>query len=121
MRTFDVGDDGDTIVTVESSGADPDDAARPGDPRAYRQRYAYSIVTPDWRYDGDDIQSGCGADVDEDKAARTLFSFLGAAAESYRHHGMQHVGENGDLFPAHVTEWAYMNDDEIGLLSLEEE
>lgn len=102
-------------VTVESIGQDysPED-------RAYRQRYACSIVTADWRYDGNDIRSGCGADVDENDAAETLFAFLSAAAEAYRYEMNGGTSENIDLFPAHVTEWAYQNEDEISLLAVQD-
>ena len=29
------------------------------------------------------------------------------------------TSENGDLFPEHVMEWSYMNDDTISMVSLE--
>lgn len=114
MHTVNVGD---STVTVESIGNE----WQPWD-QAFRQRYSYSIVTPEWRFDGDDIRSGVGANVDEADAARSLFSFLGAAAEAYRAVTFdRRASENIDLFPPHVNEWAYMNDDEIGLLALDEE
>lgn len=37
-----------------------------------------------------------------ESAFETLLSFMSAAAESFRHNGMD--GENADLFPAEVTE-----------------
>ncbi len=37
-----------------------------------------------------------------ESAFETLLSFMSAAAESFRYHGMD--GENADLFPAEVTE-----------------
>lgn len=84
--------------------------------RGYRQRYAYSIVTPDWRYDGDDIRSGVGAAVDENDALRTLASFLGACAEARRY---SRYGENADLFPEHVGAWAEENEDDLSTLSID--
>ena len=63
---------GDATLTVESIGPEwqPEDSG-------YRQRYAYSIVTPQWRFDGDDLRSGVGAEVDERDHMRALASFLG--------------------------------------------
>ena len=50
-----------------------------------------------------------------------LCSFLGACAESRayatRLHGDPMQGENSDLFPEHVGEWAEMHSDELGLLA----
>jgi hypothetical protein len=111
MQTFTIDD---ATVSIESIGNE----RQPAD-MAYRQRYSYSIVTPVWRYDGDDIRSGCGADVDESDAARTLFEFLYAAAEAYRYEMNGGTSENIDLFPRHVTEWAYQNSDEISLLAMD--
>lgn len=91
------------------------------DELSHRQRYGYVIVSAGdngahgWRYDGDDIRSGCGVGIDVMAAADTLVSFLGASAEAY---GYGADSENYDLFPAHVTEWAYVNDDEIAALAM---
>jgi hypothetical protein len=58
-----------------------------------------------------------------ESAFETLFSFMGAAAESYRYaerkfgDGME--GENADLFPREVTEALAQVSDEIGMLSFE--
>lgn len=91
-----------------------------------RQRYGYVIVSGSdgasqgWRYAGDDIRSGCGADIDVMDAAHTLVSFLGASADAYRSVTFNHgYSEHADLFPAHVTEWAYVNSDDIAMLSLD--
>jgi len=65
------------------------------------------------------LRSGCqGGDLQEGFAS--LLGFLGAAAESYGYRmrtGRQ--GENEDLFPAPVVEWAYQNSDEITSLEFE--
>lgn len=102
-------------VSVDHIGRDysPED-------RDYRQRYSYSIVTDAWRYDGDDIRSGCSAPVNVDSAAETLFSFLGACAESreYRERTGR-GGENAELFPEHVGSWAEEHSDEIAMLACE--
>ena len=101
-----------SLVSVQSIGAEysPEDSGR-------RQRYAYTITTTDWSYDGNDIRSGVGAPVDVPDAARTLFEFLGAAAEAYEYGTTLYTSENIDLFPMHVTEWAYANRDELSMLT----
>lgn len=62
----------------------------------------------------------------EERVAACLgafLSFLGACAESraygLRHHGDPMRGENSDLFPPHVGEWAEMHSDELAMLSFE--
>ena len=88
--------------------------------RAERQRYGYSIIDDTARmYVGDDIHSGCNAEPNVTDAAETLFSFLGAAAEAYRYGMAGGTSENDDLFPEHVMEWAYMNDDVISMVGYE--
>ncbi|AEK10060.1 hypothetical protein FDH96_gp107 [Mycobacterium phage Rey] len=101
---------GDATVKVEHDGQDFDP-----DFRAYRQRYTYIITTPDWQYVGNDIRSGCSAEADVADASRSLFSFLSACAESRSYGG----GENSDLFPEHVGEWAEENSDELSILSID--
>ncbi|WP_141564265.1 hypothetical protein [Mycolicibacterium palauense] len=101
---------GDAAVTVEHEGSDFDP-----DFRAYRQRYTYTITTPEWQYVDNDIRSGCDAEVDVADASRTLFSFLSACAESRSYGG----GENYDLFPEHVGGWAEENSDELSMLSID--
>ena len=116
-----------SIVSVWWLGAEyqPED-------RAERQRYGYSIIGPvdawaegdygrrhAWQYVGDDIRSGCNAEPNVTDAAGTLFSFLGAAAEAYRYSMAGGASENDDLFPEHVMEWAYMNDDAISMVGYE--
>lgn len=115
MKTFDIVNNAGTkwearaSVTVSHDGSD----YSPGD-AGYRQRYAYSIATSEWEYVGNDIRSGVGADVDIDDAARNVFSFLYACAESRRYPN----GENADLFPEYVGEWAEQNSDELSMLSI---
>jgi len=91
-----------------------------------RQRYGYVIVSAGgggahgWRYEGDDIRSGCGAGIDVMDAAYTLVVFLDASADAYRSVTFNHgYSEHADLFPAHVMEWAYVNSDDIAMLSLD--
>lgn len=62
----------------------------------------------------------------EERVAACLgafLSFLGACAES-RSYGTRNYkdpmrGENSDLFPPHVGEWAELHSDEIAMLKLE--
>lgn len=59
------------------------------------------------------------------EAYRALCSFLDAAAESYGHAMRNRTDladtENGDLFPADIVEWAYVNSDELSMASIDEE
>lgn len=82
-----------------------------------RTQYGIFIDLPDGsEHEVTDLRSGCqGGNLQEGMAS--LLSFLSAAAESYAYKGMD--GENSDLFPQAVTEWAYQNSDEISMLALE--
>src|SRR3990167_5816571 len=63
-----------------------------------------------------DLRSGCGCGSVQD-GLENLLGFLGAAAESrqyWERTGMQ--GENEELFPPAVVDWAVENADEISLL-----
>lgn len=51
------------------------------------------------------------------EALGSLCSFLGACAESYHYAGEE--GENANLFPERVRDWAVMNSDEIAMLAME--
>ena len=66
-----------------------------------------------------DLRSGCqGGTVREGMGA--LLSFLGAAAESYNYR--QHTGrtgENEDLFPLAIVEWAGEHEEDLSMLALE--
>ena len=101
---------GNAFVSIEWS-------KRPG--RDGRARYQYHIDAPEWSHSDDDLQSGCGGgDLMEGMAS--LLSFLDACAESRRysrHSGRP--GENADLFPENVGEWAEQNADEIAMAKLE--
>jgi len=48
-------------------------------------------------------------------------SFLGACGESYAHamRNPDSEPENLDLYPREIAEWAYMNSDELAILSME--
>lgn len=80
----------------------------------------YHIDIPAGEFSGNDLKSGVGGASLQSMFA-SLLSFLGAAAESYRYE-MQSSGlkgENTDLFPAPVVEWAYRNADEISMMEME--
>jgi len=95
------------------------DHEKPGDES--RLRYRWYIDIPAGDFEGNDLQSGnsrYGTDEEALQAGlESLLSFLGSAAESYRYKGME--GENADLFPEAVVEWAAQNSDEISMLGLE--
>jgi hypothetical protein len=83
-----------------------------------RTRYQYHIDLPNGEeHTGDDLQSGCqGGSLQEGLAS--LLSFLSACGESYGYSlRTGREGENTDLFPANVAEWAYQNSDELSSLS----
>ena len=53
-------------------------------------------------------------DSDIHKAMSSLLSFLGAAAEAYRHEmRTSRETENSDMFPDAINEWAYLYDTEL--------
>ncbi len=88
--------------------------------RSGRFRYEGWIDLPDGtEYPIEDLRSGVGT-ADLQSGFSSLLSFLGAAAESYRysmHNGRP--GENQDLFPPAVVEWAYGCSDELSMLQCE--
>lgn len=82
-----------------------------------RTRYRWTIDLPDGsEHNGTDLKSGCGGG-DLQFGFESLLSFLGAAAESWRYQGAK--GENSDLFPQPVVEWATQNSDELSMLAYE--
>lgn len=85
-----------------------------------RTRYKWTVDLPDGtEHTGDDLQSGCGGGPLQEGFV-SLLSFLGAAAESYTYrHRTGLTGENEDLFPPAVVEWAAQNSDEIDTLRIE--
>ena len=85
-----------------------------------RVRYRWYVDLSDGReFTDDDLQSGCGGGSLQG-GLESLLSFLGAFAESWRCNGYDvNDGENADLFPAGMAEWAQQNSDEIGMLQIE--
>ena len=96
---------GDGYISIEYGGTTDDN----------RTRYRYQIDTPEIEHTDNDLKSGGGGGSLQEGMA-SLLSFLDAAAESYDYHlRTGSAGENEDLFPKNVVEWAYQNRDEIGL------
>lgn len=104
---------GDSFISIDYSKNEHEEL--------HRCRYLYYIDGPNIEYQGDDISSGCNHSLQSGLAS--LLSFLGAAAESYaydmRRGGDGTKGENSDLFPLPVVQWAHMNSDEISMYGLE--
>lgn len=99
---------GGAVIQVEYS-------KRPG--RDGRVRYQYTIDLPDGReYVADDLQSGCGGGTLQE-GFESLLCFLGACGESVNYQTRTGgEGENADLFPDFVAEWASQNTDELAMV-----
>jgi hypothetical protein len=82
-------------------------------------RYRYAIDLPGFEHEADDLLSGCqGGNLQE--GLESLLCFLGACGEAYYWRlRTGHGGENIDLFPPKVGEWAYQHSDELAMLQLE--
>ena len=89
----------------------------PGKPynKLGRQQVAYFIDTPEWEYKNDDL-SGIGSVAEH---IDSLLSFLQHSAEAYRYAMSGREVEDADLFPPHVVEWAYQNEEELGSAQIE--
>ena len=84
-----------------------------------RTRYRYHIDAEGFEYSNEDLKSGCGGGSVEE-GMTSLLSFLDAAAESAGHYMRTgSKGDNFDLFPDQVTQWAYNHSDEIAMLQCE--
>ncbi len=89
-----------------------------------RIRYQYYIDIPDCpEFTADDIQSGnpvANSPRGLQQGLESILAFLGACAESYGYKlRTGREGENLDLFPQHIAEWAYQYSDEISIAQLE--
>lgn len=82
-----------------------------------RTRYEWTIDLPSGKsFTASDLQSGCdGGSLTE--GFLSFLSFLSACAESYARRGID--GENADLFPVQVAEWAATYSDEIAMAQIE--
>lgn len=99
------------------------DGTTPDEHGGYRQRYAYRITDATRPgtvpHDGRDIHSGVRAAADTTAQMSSLVAYLSAAADAYRHQMSNPLSapENLNLFPAWVTEAAYLNSDELSVLA----
>lgn len=95
---------------------------RKDDDGGTRRGYGYRIADNDpahTPYEGADLESGVGADIDVHGALQTLINFMSAAGDAYRY-AISNPGaspENLNLFPIWVGEAAYMNDTELSVLT----
>lgn len=92
-----------------------------GTDRDGRQSYSWVVEAADGTEleTGADLRSGVGDEPDYTSMMATLLSFLDAAAEAYRAGMDGRTSDNADMFSPAVMEWAYMNSDELGVLSFE--
>ncbi len=83
-----------------------------------RDQAVFVLDTPTFEYHTSDLRSGCQGFASMVEPFASMLGFMAAAAGAYRHEmGMHSVkSDNHDLFPDHVMEWCYENEDEISLL-----
>lgn len=97
---------------------------RRDDDGGVRRAYGYRLADNDLAHDAcerTDLESGVGSDIDVHAALSTLITFMSAAGEGYQH-AMANPGadpENMRMFPIWVSEAAYMNADELAILTLD--
>ena len=85
-----------------------------------RDRATFLLVTPEFEYVDDQLRSGVGGFISTVAAFDAFFSYLEAAAEAEEYGARTGVkSDNSDLFPPHVTEWALLNKEEIGMVHSE--
>jgi len=120
------------MATYEIAGAGTLITASAGRDSERRTVFAWSVVDTDGTIvgqgalgSGDEMRSGIDQDPSEDEMISTLASFLGAAAESYGHAMRNRTPledtENGTLFGPEVTEWAYLNSDELAMVGADDQ
>lgn len=89
-----------------------------------RRAYGYRIADDDPSHtacERTDLESGVGSDIDVHAALSTLTTFMTAAGDGYRY-AMANPGaepESMRMFPIWVSEVAYMNADELSILTLD--
>jgi len=87
--------------------------------------FGYEIVLGCvFKYRAYDLKSGaCRVGGTTKEGMKSLLDFLSAAGESFNYaerngkDGM--TGENSDLFPREITEWAAQNSDELAMAGLD--
>jgi hypothetical protein len=89
-----------------------------------RRAYGYRIADSDPSHtacERTDLESGVGSQIDIHAALSTMISFMTAAGEGYQH-AMANPGadpESMRMFPIWVSEAAYVNADELAILTLD--
>ena len=86
-----------------------------------RLRYRWHIDLPNGQeFTCNDLYSGVGAGTLQGGLS-SLLSFLGAFAESHSYalRTGDEAGENSNLFPEELKDWAMENSEEIDMLSIE--
>lgn len=89
-----------------------------------RRAYGYQIADnkpAHPAFERSDLESGVGADIDVHAALSTLITFMMAAGEGYQHSiASPHPdAESMHMFPVWVSEAAYLNADELAVLTLD--
>lgn len=97
---------------------------RRDDDGGIRRAYGYRIADNDRTHkpvERTDLASGVGADIDVHEALSTLVTFMGAAGDGYRQviSNLDADPESMRMFPIWVCEAAYMNSDELAILTLD--
>jgi hypothetical protein len=91
----------------------------PRQPHTGRTRYRYFVDVGKRSYKASDLQSGVGGG-NLQEGLRSLMSFLSAAGEGYGYEMRTgRKSDNTELFPKWLSEWAYENEDELSMLSIE--
>lgn len=84
-----------------------------------RARYRYYIDAPGLEHTANDLKSGCGGGSLQE-GMESLLSFLSACVESRNYSRRTgRDGENSDLFPDHVAQWAANHSSEIEMAHFE--
>lgn len=81
-----------------------------------RDRVRFELHTDAFTYVDDQLRSGVGGFRSPVEAFESFLGFLEAAAESYNYEQFTRgarKGENTDLFPPHIVEWAADHSQEI--------
>ena len=72
-----------------------------------RDRATFLLVTPEFEYEDDQLRSGVGGFLGTVGIFESFLGFMQAAVESADYEERTgRIGENTDLFPRHIVEWA---------------
>jgi hypothetical protein len=102
----------DAFISIERDG-------EVADGRFSRDRFRYYFDAPGIEHTDNDLQSSVmGCSLQE--MLSTLLSFLSACGESVNFASRTgHQGENADLFPPSIGQWAAEHSDELAMLQCE--